>query len=135
VTPGINYPKFEYSLVGGRAAAAVKQILDHGPRGSAGHRHSVAQRTRGRPWPGYATRGAATGCESPARIRPRGSLSRSPVAARRVVEGHTGTRYSLSRFYEVSGVFRLAVICQQIYHRRTTNEAFRLHFIVVNLLE
>jgi hypothetical protein len=49
VTPGINDPKFEYSLVDGHAAAAVKQMLDHGPRGGAGHRHSVAQRTGGRP--------------------------------------------------------------------------------------
>ena len=63
---------------------------------------------------------------------------RVPRSARKAAN-HSGTRYSLSRFYEVFGVFRLAVICRQIYHRchyrRTTNEAFRLHFIVVNLLE
>ncbi|MET7639732.1 phosphotransferase family protein [Streptomyces sp. NPDC005438] len=42
-------------------------------------------------------------------------------------------------FYEVFGLFRLAVICQQIYyryhHRQTTNPAFRRFWIAVRMLE
>ncbi|MCQ4121873.1 phosphotransferase family protein [Rhodococcus tibetensis] len=42
-------------------------------------------------------------------------------------------------FYEVFGLFRLAVICQQIYyryhHKQTTNKAFRFFGIAVVLLE
>ncbi|MFV8165264.1 phosphotransferase family protein [Mycobacterium sp. 134] len=42
-------------------------------------------------------------------------------------------------FYEVFGLFRLAVICQQIYyryhHKQTTNRDFRTLFVAVNLLE
>ncbi|WP_063043855.1 phosphotransferase family protein [Nocardia pseudovaccinii] len=42
-------------------------------------------------------------------------------------------------FYEVFGLFRLAVICQQIYyryhHKQTTNPAFRFFGIAVVLLE
>ncbi|MFE5284898.1 phosphotransferase family protein [Nocardia sp. NPDC056611] len=42
-------------------------------------------------------------------------------------------------FYEVFGLFRLAVICQQIYyryhHKQTTNPAFRFFGVAVILLE
>lgn len=42
-------------------------------------------------------------------------------------------------FYEVYGLFRLAVICQQIYyryhHKQTTNPAFRHFYIATNTLE
>ncbi|MDP3892269.1 phosphotransferase family protein, partial [Nocardioides sp.] len=42
-------------------------------------------------------------------------------------------------FYEVFGLFRLAVICQQIYyryhHRQTTNPAFRHLWLAVNVLD
>ncbi len=42
-------------------------------------------------------------------------------------------------FYEVFGLFRLAVIIQQIYQRyhlgQTTNPAFRRYWIAVHLLE
>lgn len=42
-------------------------------------------------------------------------------------------------FYEVFGLFRLAVICQQIYyryhHKQTTNPAFRMFGLAVILLE
>ncbi|WP_017584691.1 phosphotransferase family protein [Nocardiopsis ganjiahuensis] len=42
-------------------------------------------------------------------------------------------------FYEVFGLFRLAVICQQIYfryhHRQTTNRAFRFFWLACRLLE
>ncbi|GAA4673968.1 phosphotransferase family protein [Streptomyces chumphonensis] len=42
-------------------------------------------------------------------------------------------------FYEVFGLFRLAVICQQIYyryhHRQTTNPAFRHFWVMTRLLE
>ncbi|GHC90327.1 aminoglycoside phosphotransferase [Nocardiopsis terrae] len=42
-------------------------------------------------------------------------------------------------FYEVFGLFRLAVICQQIYyryhHRQTTNPAFRFFWLACRLLE
>ena len=42
-------------------------------------------------------------------------------------------------FYEVFGLFRLAVICQQIYyryhHKQTTNPAFRFFWLACRLLE
>jgi aminoglycoside phosphotransferase (APT) family kinase protein len=41
-------------------------------------------------------------------------------------------------FYEVYGLFRLAVIAQQIYyrfyHKQTTNTAFRKYFVLINYL-
>ncbi|MFJ2837616.1 hypothetical protein ACIO52_19865 [Nocardia sp. NPDC087230] len=50
--------------------------------------------------------------------------------------GLTGREWA---FYEVFGLFRLAVICQQIYyrysHRQTTNPAFRSFSLAVRLLE
>ena len=51
----------------------------------------------------------------------------------------TGLRPATWAFYEVFGLFRLAVIAQQIYfryhHRQTRNPAFRSFWILVNYLD
>ncbi|MFD4428288.1 phosphotransferase family protein [Nocardia sp. NPDC058497] len=68
-----------------------------------------------------------------------GMLTRDEVVeyyCRRIETGLTDREWS---FYEVFGLFRLAVICQQIYyryhHRQTTNPAFRFFGLAVILLE
>ncbi|MEV6217063.1 phosphotransferase family protein [Nocardia sp. NPDC051833] len=69
----------------------------------------------------------------------RGMLTRDEVVeyyCRRTGIGLTDREWA---FYEVFGLFRLAVICQQIYyryyHRQTTNPAFRSFGLAVRLLE
>lgn len=66
------------------------------------------------------------------------------LTRREVVEYYCGrTGIGLTErewaFYEVFGLFRLAVICQQIYyryhHKQTTNPAFRFFGVAVVLLE
>jgi aminoglycoside phosphotransferase (APT) family kinase protein len=53
--------------------------------------------------------------------------------------GRTGLRPADWRFYEVFGLFRLAVIAQQIYyryfHRQTRNPAFKRFWILVNYFD
>ncbi|HAS23264.1 MAG TPA: phosphotransferase family protein, partial [Idiomarina loihiensis] len=50
----------------------------------------------------------------------------------------TGTKVEDFAFYEVFGLFRLAVIAQQIYyryhHKQTTNKAFKNFWFLVNYL-
>ena len=50
----------------------------------------------------------------------------------------TGLRPASWRFYEVFGLFRLAVIAQQIYyryhHRQTRNPAFRWFWVLIDYL-
>jgi aminoglycoside phosphotransferase (APT) family kinase protein len=66
-----------------------------------------------------------------------GMLTRDEVVA------HYCRRAGIERpdwtFYEVFGLFRLAVIVQQIYHRyhagQTTNEAFKRFWIAVRYLD
>lgn len=65
-----------------------------------------------------------------------GMLTRREVWAR--YAEHTGTGPADPRFYEVFGLFRLAVIAQQIYYRfhegQTTNPAFRQFYALVTYL-
>jgi aminoglycoside phosphotransferase (APT) family kinase protein len=53
--------------------------------------------------------------------------------------GKTGLRPSSWAFYEVFGLFRLAVIAQQIYyryfHKQTRNPAFKHFWILVNYFD
>lgn len=62
-----------------------------------------------------------------------GMLSRAEVIE--YYAGRTGTRVGDWRFYEVYGLFRLAVIAQQIYyryhHKQTRNPAYKNFWIVV----
>jgi aminoglycoside phosphotransferase (APT) family kinase protein len=64
-------------------------------------------------------------------------LRREEVVARYL--GRTGLRPASWAFYEVFGLFRLAVIAQQIYyryhHRQTRNPAFRRFWILVNYFD
>jgi aminoglycoside phosphotransferase (APT) family kinase protein len=63
------------------------------------------------------------------------------LTRREVVERYcsaTGLSAAHWPFYEVYGLFRLAVIAQQIYyryhHRQTRNPAFKNYWIIVNYL-
>jgi aminoglycoside phosphotransferase (APT) family kinase protein len=53
--------------------------------------------------------------------------------------GRTGLRPGNWAFYEVFGLFRLAVIAQQIYyryfHRQTRNPAFKRFWILINYFD
>jgi aminoglycoside phosphotransferase (APT) family kinase protein len=66
-----------------------------------------------------------------------GMLRREEVVARYLER--TGLRPASWAFYEVFGLFRLAVIAQQIYyryhHRQTRNPAFRRFWILVNYFD
>jgi aminoglycoside phosphotransferase (APT) family kinase protein len=75
------------------------------------------------------------------------SLRRQPthhpgmLTRREVIEYYgakTGLLISGWRFYEVYGLFRLAVIAQQIYYRyhrgETSNPAFRRYWLMVTYL-
>ncbi|HEX8152751.1 MAG TPA: phosphotransferase, partial [Thermoanaerobaculia bacterium] len=66
-----------------------------------------------------------------------GMLRREEVVA--LYLERTGLRADNWTFYEVYGLFRLAVIAQQIYyryhHRQTRNRAFRHFWILANYLE
>jgi aminoglycoside phosphotransferase (APT) family kinase protein len=66
-----------------------------------------------------------------------GMLRREEVVARYLER--TGLRPERWTFYEVFGLFRLAVIAQQIYyryhHRQTRNPAFRRIWILVNYFD
>jgi aminoglycoside phosphotransferase (APT) family kinase protein len=66
-----------------------------------------------------------------------GMLRREEVVERYL--GKTGLRPDGWAFYEVFGLFRLAVIAQQIYyryaHRQTRNPAFRRFWILVNYFD
>ncbi len=66
-----------------------------------------------------------------------GMLRRDEVVARYVER--TGLKPERWAFYEVFGLFRLAVIMQQIYyryhHRQTRNPAFRRFWMLVNYLD
>jgi aminoglycoside phosphotransferase (APT) family kinase protein len=65
------------------------------------------------------------------------------MLTRREVVAHYGERtgrdVSHWTFYEVFGLFRLAVIAQQIYfryhHKQTTNPAFRHYWVMVRYLD
>jgi aminoglycoside phosphotransferase (APT) family kinase protein len=66
-----------------------------------------------------------------------GMLRRDEVVARYLER--TGLKPASWAFYEVFGLFRLAVIAQQIYyryhHRQTRNPAFRSFWILVNYFD
>jgi len=66
-----------------------------------------------------------------------GMLRRDEVVAR--YAERTGLKADGWAFYEVFGLFRLAVILQQIYyryhHRQTRNPAFRSFWLIVNYLD
>jgi aminoglycoside phosphotransferase (APT) family kinase protein len=66
-----------------------------------------------------------------------GMLRRDEVVARYLAR--TGLKPESWAFYEVFGLFRVAVILQQIYyryhHRQTRNPAFRRFWILVNFLD
>lgn len=68
-----------------------------------------------------------------------GMLTRAEVVEYYCRQTGTGLTDREWAFYEVFGLFRLAVICQQIYyryyHRQTTNSAFRFFGLAVLLLE
>ena len=57
----------------------------------------------------------------------------------RYLRPHAGSGPTRWAFYEVFGLFRLAVIAQQIYyryhHRQTRNPAFRNFWILVNYFD
>jgi len=66
-----------------------------------------------------------------------GMPTRTQIVAR--YEQRTGTSTEAWAFYEVFGLFRLAVIAQQIYyryyHRQTHNAAFKRFWVAAHLLE
>jgi aminoglycoside phosphotransferase (APT) family kinase protein len=66
-----------------------------------------------------------------------GMLTRAEVVERYL--GATGLRPADWAFYEVFGLFRLAVIAQQVYyryfHKQTRNPAFKNFWIVVNYFD
>lgn len=68
-----------------------------------------------------------------------GMLSRREVVEYYCTRAGIGLTEREWAFYEVFGLFRLAVICQQIYyryqHKQTTNPSFRYYGIAVRLLE
>ena len=75
-----------------------------------------------------------------ARLQPThlpGMLHRQEVVERYL--SHSGLRLESWAFYEVFGIFRLAVIAQQIYyryhHRQTRNPAFKHFWILVNYFD
>ena len=66
-----------------------------------------------------------------------GMLTRREIVAR--YADRTGRDVSNWAFYEVFGMFRLAVIVQQLYyryhHKQTTNPAFRHFWFMVRYLD